>query len=1442
MMKKLLAFFSREFGFYDDEKPYKIFRVYSLFAVLMVPLLTQVVYSESTIRHIVIDLLLEAGFLFVLFSSFLSVYIRSRLHYFFYAVCFMALIYAYANMYSSNYNVEDFVGFMLAFFSVSIGIFDHRFTIVNSLFFLVGSVFINIFYPIASEVDPNSLTVLIAIVGMVCFIIHYTRHVLIHRLRDRKEELTISRDRLLTVLDSVDNIVYNVSIDEKGNRNLTYVSAAIKNVLGYTADEYITEIKSGRIIERIHTDDLPEVMNAGKKLNQLKEPVSMIYRFLSDDKGYIWIEERVYPKLDSKGRHYANIGISSDVTLRVNNEMQLKQSEERYRSMVERNLAGFYRMDMQNVLLDCNDSFARIMGVQIREDIIGKKINDVYADSTDKNSFIQLLKEKNFVLNHESKIQLQNGKQIWLLENVSLIRTQNDKPLFIEGTIFDITEMKEAEQRIRSVQENLQMVIDNIDSVVYSLDIDEDGNKHFHFVGPQIEQIIGLTREEYIDYVKSGKISELFHPEDISSVLKEVENLKKDKQAGVFTYRFWSESNKEFRWLEESMFPQFDASGRLYRNFGVVRDISDKKKYEDVLKESEKNYRILFERNLAGVFKTTRTGRMIDCNDAFVKIFRYSGKSEILETSSRDFYFNDADRQEYIDLLLKQGMISNMELKYKRKDGTPIWALLNVTLLEDNETLVGTLIDISDLKLAEEKLLESKKSYEDLVDGSPYGIILHQEGDVLFANKASFAIVGLNRKMFGEGKFSIYDFLLPEYVAESKERRNQVLKGEDVPFIRIRIRNVMGNILDVETKSQLVIYEGKKVIQTTLKDITVELELEKEKLRAEVAEQSNRLLEEEIHQHKHTQAALIRIQQFLEGIIGSSIDMIMASGVDDKISMINSSALRCFGYDEEELIGMNPSRLYADANEFLRVQTALEKDGVFSGEITNLRKNGETFISYISASLIRDTQGNVIGSMGVSRDITEIIEAEKIVEEQNAKIKAIFENSSNMIMWTMDDQWRVTSFNKKFAEAISNYSGKDLQQGIEFFKLIDGLTATEFVPQLKDSFKLAFDGKANETEGRLIQIGEHDSWFELFLNPILLDSGGIEEISCVAYDISEKKRAQLELKVSEERYAAMVRALPDLIFRMDVNGNYLDVIFKDPAELAVPPEEIIGKKVTDHFPGELGDNFLRTIRDCVSTGNVKHIEYSIPLGGHIHHYEARYSRINEHEVQVVIRDITEKKGTENELLQSLKEKEILLKEVHHRVKNNLQVISSILNLQSSYVRDENTLQILRESQNRIKSMSFIHESLYQTKMFSSVNFSEYIYDLSKNLVHSYQVYGELVELEFRLGDILLNLDQSIPCGLIVNEIVSNALKYAFPGGRKGRIRIALMEEGNRVTLSVEDNGVGLPEGFDLENTETLGVQLVSTLVEQIDGKMTLKSTPGKGTEYLITFEKIEINR
>jgi two-component sensor histidine kinase len=229
-------------------------------------------------------------------------------------------------------------------------------------------------------------------------------------------------------------------------------------------------------------------------------------------------------------------------------------------------------------------------------------------------------------------------------------------------------------------------------------------------------------------------------------------------------------------------------------------------------------------------------------------------------------------------------------------------------------------------------------------------------------------------------------------------------------------------------------------------------------------------------------------------------------------------------------------------------------------------------------------------------------------------------------------------------------------------------------------------------------------------------------------------------------------------------------------------------------------------------------------------------------------NITERKMAEDKIQTSLREKDILLKEIHHRVKNNMQIISSLLRLQSRQTNDKKETDILIESQNRIRSMALIHEKLYQSEDLAHVDFSEYISDLTKELFLSYRDGTDKIVFKPDLEDAVIGIDTAIPCGLIVNELVSNSLKHAFPGGRKGEIQVAFrrivdLESGTKhensemYELTVRDNGIGMPQDMDFRKSESLGLRLVSTLSEnQLQGNIHL--TGRGGTEFQIRFKDI----
>ncbi|MGQ9577192.1 MAG: histidine kinase dimerization/phosphoacceptor domain -containing protein [Candidatus Aminicenantales bacterium] len=219
-----------------------------------------------------------------------------------------------------------------------------------------------------------------------------------------------------------------------------------------------------------------------------------------------------------------------------------------------------------------------------------------------------------------------------------------------------------------------------------------------------------------------------------------------------------------------------------------------------------------------------------------------------------------------------------------------------------------------------------------------------------------------------------------------------------------------------------------------------------------------------------------------------------------------------------------------------------------------------------------------------------------------------------------------------------------------------------------------------------------------------------------------------------------------------------------------------------------------------------------------------------------VRDITSRKKAEDQLLESLKEKDILLRELHHRVKNNMQVISSLLNLQANHVAEPAAKEMFRETQRRIRSMALVHEQLYQSASLSRINFASYLKQLSSHLFQSCGVSTYRVSLDLEIEDLDLEVNTAIPLGMIFNELLTNSLKHAFPQERKGKIKVILRQlEGSRALLAVIDNGVGLPSDFSLENSTTLGLQIVHTLVNQVRAEIMIVPSPGASFQIIFPY-------
>ncbi|HSV95667.1 MAG TPA: PAS domain S-box protein [Spirochaetota bacterium] len=335
-------------------------------------------------------------------------------------------------------------------------------------------------------------------------------------------------------------------------------------------------------------------------------------------------------------------------------------------------------------------------------------------------------------------------------------------------------------------------------------------------------------------------------------------------------------------------------------------------------------------------------------------------------------------------------------------------------------------------------------------------------------------------------------------------------------------------------------------------------------------------------------------------------------------------------------------------------------------------------------------------------------------------------------------------------------------------------------------------------------------------------------------------RANEGLYENEQKYRALFENSPDAIFFMD--ERFIDCNNQACRIFAVSRDELIGRFPYEFSPELQPDG--RLSRDAVE----EYVEAALsgtPLSFQWRHVRGDGMQIDtevslarmlirgEKRLTATVRDVTGNVEAKRRIEKSLAEKEILLKEVHHRVKNNLQVISSLLSLQSRFVRDPVDLAIFAESQNRVRSMALIHEKLYQSGDFSRIDFSGYIESMVAELRRSYGNVAGHVAFRIDVQNVHLSIKKAIPCGLIITELVSNAIKYAFPAGSSGEVRIAMHSTGPLTVLVVADNGVGFPPGLDWRKASTLGLQLVISLANQIGGAVECEFE--NGTSFRIEF-------
>ena len=548
-----------------------------------------------------------------------------------------------------------------------------------------------------------------------------------------------------------------------------------------------------------------------------------------------------------------------------------------------------------------------------------------------------------------------------------------------------------------------------------------------------------------------------------------------------------------------------------------------------------------------------------------------------------------------------------------------------------------------------------------------------------------------------------------------------------------------------------------------------------------------------------------------------------------RIEMVNAQAERVFGFARDEMLGQSIEMLVPERFRGNHPQlrgsffhSPASRPMGAGRDLYGLKKNGTEFPIEIGLNPIETDEGMMVLSAIVD------ISARKQLEE---RFRRVVESAPNAMV--MISKFGKIEMVNAQAEALFGFARAEM-----LGESIEMLVPQRFRgnhPGLRNSF---FHKPASRPMGAgrdLYGLKKDGSEFpiEIGLNPIETEDG-VMVLSAIV-DISSRKRL-------EERFRQVVESAPNAMVMIGQGGR-IEMVnaqaervfgFERDEMLGRPIEMLVPERFRKNHPALRGSFFGSPASRPMGAGRDL---YGLKKDGSEFPVEIGLNPIETDEGTMVLSaivDISDRKHKEESIHAALKEKDILLGEIHHRVKNNLQIVHSLLDLQSTNISDPLAVALMRESQNRVRSMALIHQTLYESKDFARVDFGRFLDTLVPTLITSYGGSAGRFQLDMDAAEVQLPINAAIPCGLVVNELISNAMKHAFPNGGGGRITIHLAPEpDDRVLLTVSDDGVGIREDFDIAQTTTLGLQLVTLLVDQLGGDLELQRA--KPTRFSVRF-------
>lgn len=913
-----------------------------------------------------------------------------------------------------------------------------------------------------------------------------------------------------------------------------------------------------------------------------------------------------------------------------------------------------------------------------------------------------------------------------------------------------------------------------------------------------------------------------------------------------------------------------DKSGNVAGVFAAARDITQRQKADEKIHEIMENFRAIADNASEGILIAAGEGLHVYANQMAAEITGYTIE-ELLKTSITDLAHPDKKKElieRYKTRLSGETLSQTHETIIVRKDKKVIPVELTgaITVWQGQAADLVIIRDITERKQAEKEQMRLNRNLKAIGNCNQTLLRAIDETTLLkeicriICDEAGYRLAWVGYAEHNKGKpirpvaWAGFD---SGYIANTKlSWSDETERGRGPAGIVIRSGEIV-YIQDFATDALMAPWRKSALQHGYRSGIALPL---KDKNRTVFgvlliySPEPNAITKDEIWLMEELagnlafgitslreQAELKRVKEELNlaslynrSLIEAGLDPLVTIGPDGKITDVNKATAKVTGYSRDKIIGTDFSNYFTEPKKAEKgYQQVFKKGFVRDYPLKIQHKTGQVTPVLYNASVYKDESGDVAGVFAAARDITEHLKSEEKIQ----MLANIVESSDDAII-SKSLEGRITSWNKG-AELIYGYSteevmGKDISI-LAPSHLTDEIK--QFIEKIKNGERiLHYETVRVRKDGEKINVS-------LTLSPIWDTSGVLVGISTIARDITQRKKTDDAILQAKEEWEHTFDSVPDLIAILDTNFRVVRANKAMANRLNVDPEEAIGLTCYNAVHGLNAPPSFCPYLKLLEDGQEHTAEvHEDRMGGD---FIVSVSPLHDSDGNLVgsvhvARDITDRKKAEDKIKKSLEEKEVLLSEIHHRVKNNMQIISSLLNLQSQYVASAETVDVLQESQDRVKAMAAIYEKLSQSNDLTKINFESYIQSLIQGLFYSHRIKEGQINPIIKIENIMLNIETAIPCGLIISELVSNSLKHAFPEGKEGKLCVSIKSHDNKYKMKISDDGIGFPENIDFKNTDTLGLKLVNTLVNQIDGEVTLDRS--HGTEYTIIFRELEYEK